>query len=487
MRMRSLRTTVSSVALAILWPAAVSALADDPWSGAGGAPRSAWYVVAAVVVIAAQAASIAFLVLQRHRRRLAQAALREQLEFETFAGRLSVAFVEGDRADADTPLHRGLQHVGARLGLDAALIMEIVADGDVMRASHAWRAARTSAPTPPLGMARFPWLVERLRRGSLRLSSLGDLPADAVVDRDSLAALGVGPALVIPVSDGTELLGAVVFGFAPETPARTPELLERLERIGGLLRSVLIRRRTELELQKLRGDMIHVGRVSTMGELAVSLVHELTQPLTAILTNAQVAERMLDSGRAHPVALREIVAEIAADDRRAGEVIRRLRDFVKKDPPRRSPLDLNAVVQDAASLVHSDVIIRNVELTLDLATGLPLVSADRVELQQVLLNLIMNGLDAMREVEHRQLRVATRLDDAGQAEIAVSDRGTGIPEERLPRIFDAFYTTKHHGLGMGLSIARSLVEAHGGRLWARNNSEGGATFTFTLPPATGRR
>jgi signal transduction histidine kinase len=128
-----------------------------------------------------------------------------------------------------------------------------------------------------------------------------------------------------------------------------------------------------------------------------------------------------------------------------------------------------------------------VGLTLDLAAGLPPVRADRVELQQVLLNLVMNGLDAMRDLEPQQLRVATRLDDAGQLEISISDRGTGIPEDRLPRIFDAFYTTKHHGLGMGLSIARSLVEAHGGRLWARNNAEGGATFTLTLPPATGGR
>jgi signal transduction histidine kinase len=485
--MHKLRTIVFGIAVTLLVLVAPSARANDPVSGADGVLRFPWYVGAAVVVIGAQAAGIAFLVLQRRRRRPAEAALRDRLDFETFVGRLSVAFVEGHRADVDGALRRALQHVGERLGLDRAIIMEVVADGEVMRAAHAWNVARTSAPTAPLGMRRFPWLVQRLRRGSLRLSSLDDLPADAVVDRDSLAALGVGPALVIPVIDETGLLGALVFGFAPETAARTPELLERLERVGEIFRGVLIRRRTELELQKLRGDVTHVGRVSTMGELAVSLAHELTQPLTAILTNAQVAERMLDSGRAHPVALREIVAEIADDDRRAGEVIRRLRDFVKKNPPRRIPLDLNAVVQDTVSLVHSDVIIRNVGLTLDLAAGLPPVRADRVELQQVLLNLVMNGLDAMRDLEPQQLRVATRLDDAGQLEISISDRGTGIPEDRLPRIFDAFYTTKHHGLGMGLSIARSLVEAHGGRLWARNNAEGGATFTLTLPPATGGR
>lgn len=155
--------------------------------------------------------------------------------------------------------------------------------------------------------------------------------------------------------------------------------------------------------------------------------------------------------------------------------------FLRKDPPQRSSLDPNAVIQDVVLLVHSDTVMRRVDVVLDLAPGLPAVHADRIQLQQVVLNLIMNGLDAMRGVVGHPLGIATVLNQDGSLQVAVSDRGVGLPKGDEQRVFDAFYTTKAHGLGMGLSIVRSLIHAHDGQVWARNNEDGGATFTFTLP------
>jgi two-component system sensor kinase FixL len=217
-----------------------------------------------------------------------------------------------------------------------------------------------------------------------------------------------------------------------------------------------------------------------MAELTASLTHDLGQPLTAILSNAQAARRMLNRGAADPKDLVEILSDIVADDQRASEVLRRVRTFIKKDKTPRSLVDINAIIQDVVSLLRSDANIRNVSIEVDLDPGLPAVLADHVQLQQILVNLLMNAFDALGTASERRTIVTTRK--AGTAiRVAVNDSGSGIPAADLERIFDPFYTTKATGLGMGLSIARSLIEAHGGQLWAENNKDGGATFAFTVP------
>jgi two-component system sensor kinase FixL len=214
------------------------------------------------------------------------------------------------------------------------------------------------------------------------------------------------------------------------------------------------------------------------------LAHELSQPLTAILSNAQAARRMIDRGVNDPKDLREILTDIVTDDQRASEVIRHVRRFIKKDGTHRTPVDVNAVVQDVVSLLRNDAIIRHVSVEVDLDPGLPLVLVDRVQLQQVLVNLLMNTFDALGTANERRTIVTTRKSGTA-VHVSVKDSGSGIPAGDIVRIFDPFYTTKSSGLGMGLSIARSLIEAHGGQLWAENNKDGGATFTFAVPVIEG--
>jgi two-component system sensor kinase FixL len=246
--------------------------------------------------------------------------------------------------------------------------------------------------------------------------------------------------------------------------------------------NALSRKQGELEAQRLRQDLTHIGRVSALGELTASLAHELSQPLTAILSNAQAAQRLVAADVVDLEKVREILVDIVADDKRAAAVINGLRALVKKGEPEFVPLDLNEIVGEVAWLMRSDTITRNVSMSLELSPDLPSVRGDRVQLQQVVLNLALNGLEAMREPHAgvRTLLIRTARDGA-VLRVTVQDSGPGIAEKDLGHIFEPLYTTKTEGLGMGLAIVRTIVNAHGGAVGAENNPQGGASFHFTLP------
>jgi PAS domain S-box-containing protein len=243
------------------------------------------------------------------------------------------------------------------------------------------------------------------------------------------------------------------------------------------------RKRAERDLEQQRSELSHLSRVTMLGELSGSLAHELNQPLTAILSNAQAALRFLEARQPDLDEVREILRDIVSDDKRAGEVIRGLRLLLKRGEMRREPIDANEVVLDVLRLLKSNTVNANVEVTLDLEEHLPAVTGDRVQLQQVVLNLVMNACDAMAgtPVPERRLRVRTDMADGDAVRVCVIDKGSGIPPELLERIFEPFVTTRNHGLGLGLSVCRQIVLAHHGRLWAANNPDRGATVCFTLP------
>lgn len=251
----------------------------------------------------------------------------------------------------------------------------------------------------------------------------------------------------------------------------------------GASTDITLRKETEIELREQRLELAHVARISTMGELAASLAHELNQPLTAILSNAQAALRFLSSKPADLEEVREILQDIVKDNSRAGEVIRRMRALVKKEELDFAPVDLASLIRDVVALVHSDAILQNIHIALELDDNLPPVQGDKVQLQQVMLNLLLNAFDAMKDcpVHEREVKLQLERDGMGVIRASVSDCGTGLSGDKLDKIFQPFYTTKGEGLGMGLSICRSIIEAHGGRLWAENNTARGATFYFTIP------
>lgn len=262
----------------------------------------------------------------------------------------------------------------------------------------------------------------------------------------------------------------------------------RAARMIGVSLDFTAQRKIEIELARQHQQITYLNRVAVLGELSGALAHELSQPLTAILANAQAARLLMAREPLDTAELRAILDDIISDDHRAGEIIRGLYALFKKTPPQVQSLDINQLVRDVLVLAQTDFLVRGVEANVELADGLPAILGDRIQLQQVLLNLIINACEAMadKRAEQRKLLICTQTHSAGAVRISVADRGCGIPAGQEQKLFEAFFTTKEQGLGLGLSICRSIVLSHGGRLWAENNSNGGATFHIDLKKETQR-
>ncbi len=255
-------------------------------------------------------------------------------------------------------------------------------------------------------------------------------------------------------------------------------------RMRGASLDITKRKQAEEQAACQRNEMAHLSRVAMLGELSGSIAHELNLPLSAILSNAQAAQRVLANGAIDLTELREILNDIVTEDKRAGEVIGRLRLWLKKGEVKQHSLCINEVIQDVLKLVHSDLINQKVAVDCELARSLPTITGDPVQLQQVLLNLVVNACDAMTDcnTSERRLLIRTGTENgSGAVVVSVTDRGGSIPAEKMKQIFEPFFSTKAKGMGLGLSVCHSIIAAHRGQLWATNNADCGATFHFSLP------
>ncbi|WP_216673078.1 sensor histidine kinase [Paraburkholderia solitsugae] len=243
-------------------------------------------------------------------------------------------------------------------------------------------------------------------------------------------------------------------------------------------------RLAERQLREVQAELAHVTRLTALGELSASIAHEVTQPLAAIVTNGEACLRWLGHPIPSPEEVQACVERMIVDGKRAAEIVRRVRQLTRKGVSQKMQLDLNDVINDAVSLVQHEVVSHRVSLRLKLSPELPPLFADRIELQQVILNLVINGIQAMDTLSDRprELLIETLRDEQGYAVVAVHDTGNGIKPETANQLFEPFFTTKPNGMGMGLSICRSIIEAHGGRVWASNHVRQGAVFHFSLPP-----
>ena len=364
-----------------------------------------------------------------------------------------------------------------------------------------WIAGVRSVGHGPIPRGIEPWLIGvillavSVRVFHWQTAEPGAIPAMVYLPLPLLlwAAMRFGP---VGVNTGLLILACVsisgaVHGLGPFAGAAAADSVLSLQvflaavsvPVMFLATAIEERRTAAHEMERQRADLAHVTRLSTMGELATSLAHELNQPLTAILSNVQAAQRFLGASPPNLTEVREILSDVVQDNNRASQVIQRLRALVRKAPTAFVALDIGDLLRDVVRIVHSDAILRHSRVSLDVAAGLPPVRGDGIQLQQVALNLILNAFEAMREcpTNRRQVVVRVERDSAHMVKVAVSDRGVGLSGAPVERIFQPFYTTKPNGLGMGLSISRSIIEAHGGQLRAEDNPDQGATLSFTLP------
>jgi PAS domain S-box-containing protein len=380
------------------------------------------------------------------------------------------------------------------LRANEALIAEI---GERNRAEHARRASEAQfskafhgSPDPMVIVRRADLAVVEVND---RWQTLFGITHAEAVGR-SLAELGVFAssaaydALMVTIARGA------IRDFEVRMRTRHAATLQVLVAADGLdidgeqcviaiLRDVTEQRRMEGEAREQRTQLTHLTRVAILGELTGALAHELNQPLTAILSNAQATQRLLDKKPVDMAEVRESLKDIIDQDKRAGEVIRRLRTLLKRGESLHQRLDMNEIVAEAIDLAHGDLMTRSVVPRAHLGERLPPIAGDRVQLEQVMLNLVVNACEEMAGVDpgKRKLEITTAVSREGNVIVSVADSGPGIPEARLKLLFEPFFTTKEKGLGLGLSISRSIANAHGGRLWAESGPLG-AVFHLELPP-----
>jgi PAS domain S-box-containing protein len=398
----------------------------------------------------------------------------------------AVAQILAEAATIEEATPRILRAMGECLGWDVGALWRVDREAEALRCVELWHKASIEVPefervsreytfVAGLGLPGRVW-------SSLEPKYIPDVVPDENFPRASIAEReGLHAAFGFPILLGGEVLGVIEF-FSREIRQPDQELLNMLATIGSQIGQFIERKRAEKAFREMQLELAHANRVATMGQLSASIANKAKQPITAAVTYALAARRWLS---ADPPNFREVddaLSLIVKEGKRAGEVLGRTPALIKKAPARKDAVAINDAILEVIALTRTEAANNSVSVRTQLAEGLPRVQGDRVQLQQVLLNLIINAIEAMRDVgeKERELLISSRNERDGVS-VEVRDSGPGFAPAALERVFEAFYTTKPDGLGMGLSICRSIIEAHNGRLWASPNLPRGASFQFALP------
>ena len=452
------------------------------------------WVVGAAVVLALQTWLIIGLLASRAQRRRAQTALAGQLRFETLISDLLASQLTVPDSSVDRLVQRALTLIGADLDADRVVLAERDADRRSVAVTYSWAREGVAAVPPSVAWREFPWSSARLGEGhAVVVSPLRPLPPEAEADRLAMLAHGTRSLLAVPLMVDGKPAGVLSCSTVRSEREWPDALIERLRLLAEVFASTLARRRAEATAREMeerfrrqRQELTHALRVNTLGELSASLAHEINQPLSAILVNARALRALLERGPGERATVSEALADIAADAKRAGHIIDRLRALSRKEHVTQDGLSLDTLVDEVAGLLHQDFVRRGITIRRLAATGLPAVSGDPIQLQQIVLNLLVNATEALEGVERaeREITIVTGHPGPALVELAVRDTGIGTKDMDLERMFETFVTTKSGGLGMGLAISRSIAEAHGGRVYAKPNTDRGLTVYVELPAET---
>ena len=457
-----------------------------------------WYIAGGVGLLLLQSALIVGLLVTRAQRRRAQLILAERLQFETLLSEVSAEFVTAPSTALDQRIEHMLQRVVETLDLDRAALAERQKGAETLSVTHSWTRAGFMPVTTLVEAETLPWIGTRLAHGdAVRIERLDALPEEAASDRRYLAERGVRSLAALPLVVNGAVVGALGFGRLRGERAWPEELMARLQLLAGVFANVLARRRAEgvvresearrrqaeEETLRQRDELAHALRVATLGELTASIAHEINQPLAAIVTNANAARRLSAIEQAKPREVNDALIDIAEDAKRASQTIHRLLALFRKEHAERAAVDVNALIDDVLDLLRGDMQRKNVAVRFTRGETLPSVLGDPIQLRQVVMNLVVNAAEAtvLTADGPREIRIDASQPMVGRIAVAIRDSGVGIKDSELERIFEHFVSTKPQGLGMGLAISRSIVEAHGGRIWATQNDARGLTLHVELP------
>ena len=422
-----------------------------------------------------------------HERQVARKELEERLAFQRMVSDVSTTFAKAPHAQLRGVIVRALECLGKFLDADRCVLMHMSEDDAVNAGDYEWTRGEQAPGLRAVrgeGLGAFSDVVTLLEDGGVHFfEHVEEIPSQWETFREFVEENHVKAGLIMPLLQGERLLGLMAAFTLRDAPNWPSVLMERDNIVGQLFANVLGNLEWEAGAGRLAEELTHVSRVATMGELTASLAHELNQPLEAIAANAVAVGYFLDGESANSDEARAALADISDEARRAGQVIRRMRALLEKGEQERSPLHMNGLVEEVVALLQNEAILRNTLFELDLDPELSLVEGDRIQLQQVLMNLLLNSIDATQGDSVSSRRVTIRTCNRGdeETEVVVLDEGVGLEPSIAETMFDPFFTTKPNGLGMGLSISRSIIEAHSGRLWAEQNPDGGAAFHFSIP------
>jgi C4-dicarboxylate-specific signal transduction histidine kinase len=469
-----------------VWPGGPVAFDEVPlWRAYPG------FVAAALFVVAMQAWLIVLLLVNRAQRRRAQRRLAEQLRFETLISDLLASQLTLSTAGMGSQVQHALALIGADLDTDRVLLAELETDRQGVAVTYTW--TRAGIPPMPSAIERstFPWIAAQIAAGHVVvMSPARPLPSGAEIDRQAMTTYATRSLLAMPLVLENAVIGVLTCATVRRDREWPEPLVERLRLLAEVFASMLGRHRAEAAARasearflRQREELIHALRVTTLGELGASLAHELNQPLSAILLNAGALRALLGRGEVATPDLTEALSDIAADAKRAGDIIGRLRALARKEHVFQRGLSLDALVDEVAGLLHQDFVRRGIVVQRTKAPRMPPVSGDPIQLQQIVLNLLVNASEALETTERgrREITIETLHPASRLVELAVRDSAVGAKDVDLERMFERFVTTKPGGLGMGLAISRSIAEAHGGRIYAKANSERGLTVYVELP------